>query len=279
MRRLHFCCLIAAASFGGGANASFLEDFSTPGSFQANFNVYQNTTPPTVSFTGSPYTQSATSGVGGSGGLDVAATGTVDSTAIYKNDTFNFANSGSSLTISAFMKVIPPAETGNRLLQLGFVNEATSGMNGNTGLAFMSLRFNPTAINSTTFTPQWQTKTAAAGVVNTSVTPTITFDPNEWYLMSLTFVNNGGGSIAGSGFVQDFGADGTTGGTVTQITPQTLTSADIAADASVFAAFRGFQRDGIANLDNFSAVPEPSTTALIGVAAAAGFAVARRRRS
>ena len=281
MKRLHLCCLLAAAGLIAKSNASFFDDFNTPGSFQLNYNVYQNTSPSTVSFTGSPYTQSANTGVGGSGGIDVAvpvAGITADSTAINKTQSFDFSQSGTALTISAFMKAIAPTETGNRMLQLGFVNDATSGMNGNAGLSFTSLRFNPTATTSMTFTPQWQTKTAAGSVVNTAVSPNITFVQNDWYLMSLTFVNNGGGAIGGSGFVQDMGVDGTTSGTITPITSANLTSADIAADATVFAAFRSFQKDGVAALDNFAAVPEPSSLALFG-AASAGLLILRRRRS
>jgi hypothetical protein len=281
MKRIHVSCLLAAAAMIAKANASFFDDFNTPGTFLNDYNIYQNTTPPTLSTTGSPYTQSATTGVGGTGGIDVITGGTAgitpDSTAINKGNVFDFSTSGSSLTISAMMKVIPPLETNNRELHLGFSTDATSGMNGNTGLSFMSLRFNPTAVGSTTFTPQWQTKTAAGAVVNTSVTPNITFVANDWYLMSLTFVNNGGGAIAGSGFVQDFGTDGLTVGAVTSITGASLTSADIAADPSVYAAFRGFQRDGLATLDNLSAVPEPSSIALLGFAGAGLFLVRRRK--
>ena len=281
MKRLHLCCLLAAAGLIAKSNASFFDDFNTAGSFQLNYNVYQNTATPTVSFTGSPYTQSANTGVGGSGGIDVAApaTGiTADSTSINKSQSFDFSQSGTTLTISAFMKAIAPTETGNRMLQLGFVNDATSGMNGNAGLSFTSMRFNPTAVGSMTFAPQWQTKTAAGGTVNTTVTPNITFVQNDWYLMSLSFVNNGAGAIGGNGFVQDMGVDGTTPGAITTITSANLTSADIAADATVFAAFRSFHNDGVATLDNFAAVPEPSTVALFG-AASAGLLMLRRRRA
>jgi hypothetical protein len=270
---------------------SFFVDFNTANQFTDNFNVYQNAATPVVSFTGSPYTQGAASGIGGTGGIDVTAGGgttglTSDSTAIYKNSTFDFSTSGTSLTISAMMKIIPTSETGNRLLQLGFVNDPTSGMNGNAGLAFTSMRFNPPgttgASGSVAYTPQWQTKVAAGTTtVNTAGAPSpINFTTGDWYKMSLTFVNNGGGSIGGSGSVQDFGTDGLTAGAITQLTPITLTSADIAADPTVYAAFRGFHNDGLGTLDNFAAtvnVPEPSTIALLGLSGA--FLVARRRRS
>ncbi len=283
MKNLHVACFVAAIVLIRHGNAqSFATSFETPGSFQTDFNVYENTGGGTVTFVNAPYSQSATSGVGGSGGIDILLTGVADSTAIYKNISFNFASSGNALTISAFMKVIAPTETGNREMQLGFVNNATSGFASNAGLAFTSLRFNPTAVGSVTFIPQWQTKTAAGALVNTTVSPNITFVQNDWYLMSLTFANNGGGNIIGTGFVADFGPSGTTAGTVTSITGANLTSADIAADATVFAAFRGFNRDGASTLDDFSAtttVPEPSTYALLTAGAGAIFMASRRRRS
>jgi hypothetical protein len=276
--------LVAAAALIAKTQAqSFFEDFNTAGSYANNFNVFSNATPAGAN----PYSQSTTSGVGGSGGIDVSnATGTTpDSTSIYKNSTFNFANSGSSLTVSAMMKIVPTAENGNRLLQLGFVNDPTSGMNGNAGFAFTSMRFNPPATiggaGAVPYTPQWQTKTAAGSTVATAGAPSpVNFTTGNWYLMSLTFVNNGGGSIGGSGFVQDFGTDGLTLGATTQLTPVSLSSADIAADATVYAAFRGFKGDGLGNVDNFAAtqnVPEPSTIALFGLSGA--LFLARRRRS
>jgi hypothetical protein len=284
MTRTHSTLLAVAAAFLATTHAqSFFEDFNTAGSYANNFNVYINATPAGTN----PYSQSATGGVGGSGVINVssAAGTTPDSTSIYKNTTFNFANSGSSLTVSAMMQIVPTSETGNRLLQLGFVNDPTSGMNGNAGLAFTSLRFNPpgttNGVGSVAYTPQWQTKTAAGSTVSTAGAPSpVNFTTGDWYLMSLTFVNNGGGNIGGSGFVQDFGTDGLTAGSTIQLTPITLTSADIAADTTVYAAFRGFNRDGLGNLDNFAAtanVPEPTTMALVGLSGA--LFLARRRRS
>src|SRR6476469_10061171 len=114
--------LVAAAALIAKAQAqSFFEDFNTAGSYANNFNVYITATPPGTN----PYSQTAGSGIGGSTGISVsnAAGTTPDSTSIYKNSTFDFSSSGSSLTVSAMMKIVPTVETGNRLLQLGFVND------------------------------------------------------------------------------------------------------------------------------------------------------------
>jgi hypothetical protein len=127
-------------------------------------------------------------------------------------------------------------------------------MNGNAGLAFMSLRFHPTAIGSTVFAPQWQTKVASGSTtVNTAGGANVTLTSGDWCQLSLTFANLGGGSIQGTGFIQDFGINGLTPGASVSLSPITLTSADIAGDAAVWAAFRTFAADGSGGLDYFKA--------------------------
>ncbi len=285
VNRMHWGCLaVLGASLVMVQAQSFTVSFDTLGDLANNFNIYQNTTPPvTNAATGSPYSQSLTGGVGGSGGVSIAApaTGiTPDSTAIYKNTSFDFSTAGDTLNISAYVNVIAPTEAGNRLLHLGFVNSSTSGLNGNAGLAFMGFRLNPTAVGSTVFAPQWQTKTASGSTVNTSGGGNLTLAVGDWYEVSVTFANLGGGSIEGSGFVEDFGANGLTPGASSTISPTTLTSADIASDSSVWAAFRTFQADGDGGLDNFGAsvVPEPGTTVLVGLGLGTLVLVGRRRR-
>ena len=79
---------------------------------------------------------------------------------------------------------------------------------------------------------------------------------------------------------KDFGVDGLTAGASSSLNPITLTSADIAADSSVWPAFRSFEADGAGGLDNFSAfvVPEPGTATLVGLGLGA-LLLARRHRS
>jgi hypothetical protein len=264
---------------------SFIQSFDAPGELANNFNIYQNTTPPvTNAATGSPYSQGLTGGIAGSGVVNIAAPGTgitPDSTAIYKNTSFNFSAAGDALNISAYVDVIAPTETGNRLLHLGFADSSTSGLNGNAGLSFTGFRLNPTAVGSTIFTPQWQTKTASGSTVNTAGGGNLTLIAGDWYDVSVTFGNLGGGNIQASGFVEDLGVDGLTPGASFSISPVTLTSADIASDSSVWAAFRTFEADGDGGLDNFSAhvvvIPEPGTTVLVGMGLGA-LLFARRRQ-
>jgi PEP-CTERM motif len=261
-------------------------NFDTVGDLINNFNIYQNTSPPVINAaTGSPYTRSLTGGVGGSGRVNIAtpATGiTPDSTAIYKNSSFDFSTAGAMLNVSAYVDIIAPTEAGNRLLHLGFANESTSGLNGNAGLAFMGFRLNPTAIGSTVFAPQWQTKTASGGTANTAGGANLTLTSGDWYQVSVTFKNLGGGNIQGSALVQDFGANGLTAGASSVVSPISLTSADIASDATVWPAFRTFAADGSGGIDNFSAsvvVPEPGTTVLVSLGLGTLVFAGRRRRN
>jgi hypothetical protein len=110
----------------------------------------------------------------------------------------------------------------------------------------------------------------------------VTLTPGEWYQLSGTFQNMGGGAIQISGTLKDFGTDGTTpGATVFTYPAQTLTAVDIASDSSVWPAFRAFKNDGATALDSFTAtssVPEPGTLALMAAGVSGLLIAARRRR-
>ncbi len=266
---------------------SFFESFDATGALN-NFNVYLNaSTPvagPAASLAGSPYSQVTSGGVGNSGGISLApgsSTITQDATLIQKNTVFNFSQVGVTLTISAMLNVSAQTAGGNRLLQLGFVNEGTNGMNGNAGLAFTSLRFSTVGTNGNTYYGQYQTKTATGSTASPPNFPNVTLLVGEWYQLTGSFINLGGGQILAKGSLQDFGTSGVFPGSVLYTFPNTvLTSADIASDPSVYAALRGFKNDGLNMVDNFSAVlvvPEPGTFSLVLLGLAA-FAVRARKQ-
>ncbi|MDB6037014.1 MAG: hypothetical protein JWM99_855 [Verrucomicrobiales bacterium] len=288
MKQFTLPVLIAVIMHLSRANAQNVSvNFNTPGDLANKFNVYQNATPPLVVSPGaatSPYSQTTSGGAGGGGGVGInSGTGiTADSTGIYKNSSFNFANSGTTVTITSLLNVTANTGGGNRLLQLGFVNENTSGMNGNAGLAFMSLRLSTVGTSGNVYTPNYQIKDAASGTSGPSFTPNVTLAPGEWYQLSGTFQNLGGGAIQISGTLKDFGIDGTTpGDTIFTYPTQTLTAIDIASDSSVWPAFRAFKNDGAAGIDSFTAtstVPEPGTLVLMGAGISGLLIAARRRR-
>jgi len=239
-------------------------DFNTPGQLDSNFNIYQNATPGA----GSPYAQYPIGGVGNGGGVAVLAPGatvTPDSTGIYKSQSFNFSSTGAQLTISEYLNIIPVSGGGNRLLQLGFVNENTSGMNGNAGLAFMSLRLSTVGSSGNTYTPAYQDKTAAGSTVNTTLAPNVNLTSGDWYRLTGTFVNQGSGNFQVSGLLEDYGPTGVSSPvTVFTFAPQTFPNTEMTSDGAVWAAFRSFHNDGANALDNFKAqaVPEPAVLAL-----------------
>jgi hypothetical protein len=279
------CLAVLSVSLITAQAQSFTVNFDTAGDLANKFNIYMNSTvPATNPPSGSPYSQSLTGGVGGSGLVNIAAPATAgitnDSTAIYKNTSFDFSLAGETITVSAYVNIIGPTETGNRLLHLGFANSPFSGLNGNAGLAFTGFRLNPTAIGSTVFSPQWQTKTAAGGTVNTAGGTNVTLTLGDWYKLSVSFANLGSGSMQASGFVQDFGVNGLTPGTSFNFSPVILNSLDIATNNAVYAAFRTFQADGAGGLDNFAAsevLPEPGTMALGGLGLGTLLMVRRRQ--
>jgi len=153
-------------------------------------------------------------------------------------------------------------------------------MNGNAGLAFTSLRFSSAGTNGNVYYGQYQTKTAAGSTSSPPNFPNVTLLAGEWYQLTGTFINLGGGNILAKGFLQDYGTSGVFPESVVYTFPDTLlTSADISSDPSVYAALRGFKNDGLNMVDNFSAVmvvPEPATFSLVLLGLAA-FAVRARK--
>ena len=262
---------------------SFFESFDAPGTLASDFNVFQNATPPA----GSPFLQVSTGGVGNSGGVSVsgATNVTADATMIQKNTVFDFSKVGVTLTISAMINVSAQTSTGNKILQLGFVNANTNGLNSNDGTAFTSLRLLSTAASGNVYASQYQTKVAAGttSVTSANLANNISLLVGEWYEVSGSFINLGGGQILAKGFVQDFGTSGVFPESVIYTFPTTvLTSADIAADSSVYAALRGFNSDGLHTVDNLTAVmvvPEPGTFSLVLLGLAGFAARAWKRKS
>jgi hypothetical protein len=253
-------CVSALSTFAQNVSV----DFNTPGQLANQFNIYQNATPGL----GSPYAQFPIGGLGNGGAVAVlpAATNvTADSTAIFKNQSFDFSKTGAQVGISEYINVVANTAGGNRLLQLGFVNENTSGMNGNAGLAFMSLRLSTVGTSGNVYTPAFQDKTSAGSTFNTTLSPNVTLTPGDWYELSGSFLNLGGGKFQASGLLQDYGPTGLSSPvTVFTFAPQDFTNAEVTSDSSVWPAFRSFNADGANALDNFhaQAVPEPGVLAL-----------------
>ena len=262
---------------------SFFESFDAPGTLASDFNIFQNASPGL----GSPYSQVTSGGVGNTGGISVsgATNVTADATMIQKNTVFDFSKVGVTLTVLTMFNVSAQTSTGNKILQLGFVNASTNGLNSNDGTAFTSLRLLSTSASGNIYASQYQTKVAAgtSSVTSANLAANIALTVGDWYELSGSFINLGGGQILAKGFLEDFGASGVFPPSVVYTFPTTvLTSVDIASDPSVYAGLRGFNSDGLHMVDNFSAVmvvPEPGTISLVLLGLTAFALRARKQKS
>jgi hypothetical protein len=261
-----------------GFEYGFNESFDTPSAMNA-FTVYQNPSPGV----GSPYSQLASGGVLGGGGVTVAAGGptvTPDATLVRADTPFDFAKTGVPLTITTLLNILPQTAGGNVLLQLGLVNDSTSGMNDRPGFAFASLTLSSSGSSGNIYTPQFQTKTLFGEVVTLGLATNLTLEAGNWYELHGTFLNLGGGAVQASGFLREVTSDSGYGGPIIYTFPTTVfDSPDLASDTTAYAALRGFRVDGLNALDNFSAlvpIPEPSSVSL--VALGLGIALAHKQR-
>jgi hypothetical protein len=213
----------------------------------------------------------------------------------------SFDLSAGTVRISQLVKVQAVSNTGDRLLQLGLIDDTAADrrMNGNPARAdFVSARLSPSAVTGTGATTSafnYMLQLGNAREPSTATTTTngptsaaFNLTLGEWYLFTLNFSRTGTtNTFSVDGSLQDFGADGATPGAVVQtfaaqaIAPSGGVTSDLYSDSSVFPAFRSFAAQGGADLlDTFTAtqatgVPEPTSVAAVAVG---GAALLRRRR-
>ena len=263
--------VLAFLPFSGGQAQTVSFDFNTSGQLSTSFNFSHNG----VAIGSIPYLQSPTGGLFQSGSVTVLAPSSdtaADVTAVLRTRSFDFSKPGAQLTISEFVQAIGISGGGGRLLQLGFVSSSTASLNNVPGTAFMSLRLGTVGSSGTTYTPQFQDKTGLGNAVATGLVPNLTLTQGDWYQLTGTFSNIGGGKFQASGMLQDFGPTGdSAAGWIFPFPLQTFTNDDMTADEAVWPAFRSFRNDGAGALDNLvvRAVPEPSMGLLWLLGAAA----------
>jgi hypothetical protein len=265
-------------------------DYNTPGDLTTKFNLNNQ------SGTGG-FTQVTSGGIGNSGAVDVTAGNPPDVTAVYNVRSFNPADG--PIRISQYVKVLPTYALGDRLLQLGLIDDTATGHQLNGGAPavadFISARVFPTVLpvaGSPTAAFTWQVQ---AGQNPTATSQnTTTFNNNQsanfnlilgdWYLLNVDITKSAIPNVFSvGGSLQDFGTDGLTAGATMTFAPEnsSASATDIYADTTVFGAFRGHAATGGADMfDNFSitqnVVPEPASLGLLGLAAMA--MGARRKR-
>jgi hypothetical protein len=236
-------------------------DFNTAGQYVNNFNPWNDNGG--VNGGNYSFTESTSAGVNGSGGVSVFQS--TDTTAAYKQGSWNFSTSGAALTISTMVKANGQV-SGNKV-QLGLLNSDTNGLNNNAGVAFESFRFVPQTATSLTLREQYLSGGALTetnlGSINTTV--------GNWYKFVVTVTNVSGpsGAYNAACAIYDYGANGITPG-LNIVTFSTLMNHTGQTDITVPAmwpALRAFQSGGIDAWDNFL-VYTPASPAVITLALA-----------
>jgi predicted alpha-1,2-mannosidase len=173
-----------------------------------------------------------------------------DTTASYKNGSWNFATNGATIFVSVLLKA--NNQTSGNKIQLGIQNNNTNGFNNNTGVAFETFRFVPSSAGVWSVREQFR-----SGNTNTEATlGTINVIPGRWYKFVIALTNTSGatGNYNGSCALFDYGTDGLTPGT-NLLTFSTVrihsTGQDIAKLAAVWPGLRGYQNAGLDAWDNF----------------------------
>lgn len=284
--------VVAVAGWAGSAGAGVVaitQDFNSPGQL-SNFNSF-------VQFNGNPAStggiaESTSGGVANGGSLSNPNVSTTDQTLTYAPQAFDFSQVGQTITESIVFRAGSDFSTvgagGVKPVQLGFLTLPAAGFNGNANQgpagnpAFTSIRINLPTAGSANAQLQGQDKTTTGGTSGFPATlPTLTLTASEYYQVSLSATQNGGGSYTISGAIQDMGTDGqtVTGSPVTIAATTRTGIPDLAT--TVYAAFRTQAISGGANYDNFSvtgtaaATPEPVSA---GVFALGGLGLLARRR-
>jgi MYXO-CTERM domain-containing protein len=218
----------------------------------------------------------------------LSATGgvAIDTSAIYTPQLWTLPD-GLPHSVSTFVTVTAGLASGDKQLQLGFINATNSSFNGEN-----PPNANPTAFISARFlgnnTVEFQAKDiggSTAGTTGTNVAAT-GLNTGDWAKVTFTATetNTATGTFNWSFTLEDYGPDGLTPPATPNATNSGTFSVAGLANQNVYAGFRTATPatfTGTINFDNFQTVgngvaaPEPAGLALLGLA----IPLLRRRRS
>ncbi|MES2308556.1 MAG: PEP-CTERM sorting domain-containing protein [Verrucomicrobiota bacterium] len=228
-----------------------------------------------------------TNGLSSSGSVKTNAA--ADSISIYKNQTTDFSQSGTSM-VGLYFYLSPTTMTTANLKPVSVLfasNNTTTPSNAlSTNLLTSVETSNPyvrlsllTTTTDNTFNLRLYNSSSSLSEMNQSTSAsTLSLTDGNWYYLQLD-ASTSGSSIALSGSLYNSDSTGILGSSILSIS-NTFTNTSLAADSSVYFGFGGQNATGVGinNMDNFTlAVPEPTTYAMIGMLSALiGFLVFRK---
>ncbi|HWL51246.1 MAG TPA: hypothetical protein VNQ90_02340 [Chthoniobacteraceae bacterium] len=253
LKPLLIVAALALVPLAGRADAAtLLYDFNTAGSLTSDFNLLNDTN--------HFWSQATASGLGNSGNLAIASSGTANpltSAAIAKQ---GFSASETTFTLSVFFQVREVESAGHQWM-IGILPTATTAPSVKPAEATIQLAV---GLNKGSSGYRW------VEYNNTSISGKNASDPSgffqltngEWYYMEATFAHDGGNWTIDYA-VHAANADGTLPPlSLISGTTGTFTNADVAAGSELFPFLAMPNSPGgrmIDRFDNFSvpAIPEP----------------------
>lgn len=252
-----------AGTLATGAGAA-VYDFDTETNYTGNFSQV-----------GSVW--NSTAGLGGSGG--VVHTAANDRTSHLTAETFDLSTQGATLTLSAFLK-LDTNPTGPTIGALGISDDTAAVFQstpaaGDEWLAASLRRETISSVPSVTL--RVAQNNAIVGTSSNNVAATSIVN-NNWYKLTVVISRSAtANTFIIGGTLEDVGATGTeTPTTVLTLPTQDRTVlASTYSDTQVYSGFRIRDSNGTNAIDNFTAIPEPASLALLGLG---GLLIASRRR-
>jgi len=247
---------LVALSLAGTASA-VLVDFNTTGELAGNFSLNGV----------AAYSEEAGTGLNSTRAVNVAST---TGTAILT--TANYSLALGTVNVSMYARAVASANVGfdSVFLQLGLFADNNQQFNGGSGDAnqFVFARVlnenNTTAGNDTTYFLQTGSKATTAAAQSTTNGGNFTLTSGNWYYFSINFTRSSSDTVTVASDLRNSDSAGVVGTSVTTLSTN-YTNAQIFGDTTIWAGFRGRLDGNTDTLDNFSAVPEPSTAmALLG---------------
>ena len=246
--------LVSGVLFGAPVARSqtvFL-DFNAPGEYTNNFNPWNDAGGANAG--NFAFTEAPAAGVGSGGGVSVFQS--TDTTATYKNGSWDFSTNGASLMISVLIKA--NGQTSGNKVQLGILNSNNNGLNNNAGVAFETFRFIPQTATSWSLREQLR----SGGALSETTLGTVIITVGNWYRFVVTLTNVAGpaGNYNASCAMYDYGTDGESPGANIVTFPTTMTHTGLTdiTSPTMWVALRAFQNAGIDAWDDFL-VDQPSS--------------------